>query len=154
MANLRLTANETKARLRHLPEEDVNFPGDTIGLCHSPRMGWFYIGTRPSAKKIAALKTEISELTSRRRVWTMVEGRVARLNRMLPGWSNYFCLGPMSAAYRAIDRHARHRLRQWLSGEHKLHGRGTTRFPVAGLHDELDLTRLSNRPRSFPRAKA
>jgi len=32
-----------------------------------------------------------------------VEGQVARLNRLLTGWSNYFCLGAVSAAYRAVD---------------------------------------------------
>ena len=39
--------------------------------------------------------------------WTEVEDRVARLNRLLLGWSNYFCLGPVSRAYRAVDRHVR-----------------------------------------------
>ena len=30
---------------------------------------------------------------------------VETLNRKLPGWSNYFCLGPVSKAYRAVDNH-------------------------------------------------
>ncbi len=135
-SRLRLTVNEAKTRLCRLPEEGVNFLGYTIGLCHSPRTGKSYIGTRPSAKKIAALKAEISELTSRRWWWTTVEDRVARLNRMLLGWSNDFGLGPVSPAYQAIDRPARHRLWQWLRGKHKLRSRGTTRFPDAMLHDD------------------
>ncbi len=154
MSKLRLTVNETKTRLCRLPEESVNFLGYTIGRCYSPRTGRSYLGTRPSAKKVAALKAEISAMTDRRWLWTTVEDRVAKLNRMLLGWSNYFCLGPVSAAYRAVDRHARHRLRQWLRGKHKLKGRGTTRFPDAYLHDVLGLIRLSDRPRSFPWAKA
>jgi group II intron reverse transcriptase/maturase len=153
MSRLRLTVNETKTRLCRVPEERVNFLGYTIGLCHSPRTGRSYIGTTPSAKKIEALKAEIHELTSRRWLWTTVEDRVGKLNRMLLGWSNYFCLGPVSPAYRAIDRHARHRLRQWLRGKHKLQSRGTTRFPDARLHDEFGLIRLSDRPRHFPWAK-
>lgn len=28
---------------------------------------------------------------------------VAQLNRKLTGWATYFCLGPVSQAYRAID---------------------------------------------------
>lgn len=154
MSQLRLTVNETKTRLCRVPEESVNFLGYTIGLCHSPRTGRSYIGTKPSAKKIEALKAEIHELTSRRWLWTTVEDRVAKLNRTLLGWSNYFCLGPVSATYRAIDRHARHRLRQWLRGKHKVQSRGTTRFPDARLHDEFGLIRLSDRPRTFPWAKA
>jgi RNA-directed DNA polymerase len=154
MSRLRLTVNETKTRLCRVPEESVNFLGYTIGLCHSPRTGRSYIGTTPSAKKIDSLKAEIHELTSRGWLWTTVEDRVAKLNRKLLGWSNYFCLGPVSPAYRALDRHARHRLRQWLRGKHKLQSRGTTRFPDARLHDEFGLMRLSDRPRDFPWAKA
>ena len=154
MLKLRLTVNEVKTRTCRLPEESVHFLGYTIGLCHSARTGRSYIGTTPSAKKIAALKAEIHELTSRRWLWTTVEDRVAKLNRKLRGWSNYFCLGPVSPAYRAIDRHARHRLRQWLRGKHKLQSRGTSRFPDARLHDEFGLIRLCDRPRSFPWARA
>jgi RNA-directed DNA polymerase len=109
---------------------------------------------KPSPKKIDSLKAEIHELTSRRWLWTTVEDPVAKLNRKLLGWSNYFCLGPVSPAYRAIDRHARHRLRQWLRGKHKMQSRGTTRFPDARLHDEFGLIRLSERPRDFLWAKA
>src|SRR5215210_8337199 len=154
MSKLRLTVNETKTRLCRVPEETFDFLGYTIGRCWSPRTGKSSIGTRPSAKKIDRLKRESSDQTSRRWLWTDVEDRVARLNRMLLGWSNSFCLGPVSAAYRAVDRHARHRLRQWLRGKHKLRSRGTSRFPDQDLHDVLGLVRLSDRPKSFPWAKA
>ena len=154
MSKLRLTVNEQQTRLCRVPEDTFDFLGYTIGRCWSPRTGKSYIGTRPSAKKIARLKREISDQTSRRWFWTDVEDRVARLNRMLLGWSNYFCLGPVSAAYRAVDRHARHRLRQWLRRKHKLKSRGTSRFPDQYLHDVLGLVRLSDRPKSFPWANA
>jgi RNA-directed DNA polymerase len=154
MSKLRLTGNETKTRLCRVPEETFGFLGYTIGRCWSPKTGKSYVGTTPSAKKIDRLKREISDQTSRRWLWTDVEERVARLNRMLLGWSNYFRLGPVSASYRAIDRHARHRLRQWLRGKHKLKSRGTTRFPDQYLHNVLGLVRLSDLPKTFPWAKA
>ncbi|WP_315850739.1 reverse transcriptase domain-containing protein [Singulisphaera sp. GP187] len=153
MLRLRLTVNETKTRLCRVPQESVTFLSYTIGLCHSARTGRSYIGTKPSAKAIDSLKAKIHVLTERRWLWTTVEDRVAKLNRMLLGWSNYFCLGPVSPAYQAIDRYTRHRLRQWLRGKHKLQSRGTTRFPDARLHDEFGLIRLCDRPRSFPWAK-
>ena len=53
MSKLKLTVNETKTRLCHVPEETFDFLGYTIGRCYSPRTGRAYIGTRPSAKKIA-----------------------------------------------------------------------------------------------------
>jgi hypothetical protein len=117
-------------------------------------MGHAYIGTRPSKKKILRLCREISEATSGR--WTLkdVEDRVARLNRKLIGWSNYFCLGPVSKAYAAVDQHACKRLRQWLCKKHKVRGSGTTRFPDQYLYNELGLVQLSKRTRNFPWAKA
>jgi RNA-directed DNA polymerase len=154
MSKLRLTVNEVKTRRCHIPAEDVNFLGDTIGRCYSERTGRLYIGTYPSAKKVRRLKDEIRELTDRRWLWTTVEDRVAKLNQVLLGWSNYFCLGPVSRSYRAIDSHARQRLRQWLRAKHKWQSRGTTRASDAYLHEVLGLIRLSARTRSFPWAKA
>lgn len=149
MRKLKLTVNETKTRTCRVPDESFDFPGDTIGRCYSSKTGKSYIGTRPSKKKVQSLCREISELTSRR--WTLqtVEDRVARLNRKLIGWSNYFCLGPVSKAYKAVDHHVCRRLRQWLCGKHKVAGQGTSRFPDEYLHQELNLVRLEVRTRTF-----
>jgi hypothetical protein len=73
---------------------------------------------------------------------------------MLEGWSNYFCLGAVSKAYRSVDVHVTVRLRQWLRRKHKLRSTGQTRFPDSYLYEELGLLRLSERTRSFPWAKA
>src|SRR3954452_4243227 len=59
MSKLRLTVNETKTRLCRVPEETFDFLGYTIGRCYSARTGRPFIGTRPSAKKIAGLRDEI-----------------------------------------------------------------------------------------------
>jgi RNA-directed DNA polymerase len=154
MSKLKLTVNEAKTRRCRVPEESFDFLGYTIGLCHSPRTGRPYLGTYPSAKKVARLRDEIRELTDRRWLWTDVEERVARLNGKLLGWSNYFRLGPVSRAYGALDRHSCHRLRQWLCAKHKVKNRGLSRFPDRYLHEELGLVRLSDRTRHFPWAKA
>jgi RNA-directed DNA polymerase len=154
MSKLRLTVNETKTRQCRVPEETFDFLGYTIGRCYSARTGRPYIGARPSAKKIARLRDEIHELTDRRWHWMAVEDQVGRLNRLLLGWSNYFCLGPVSRTYRAIDQDVRFRLRQWLCGKHKVGTRGTSRFPDQYLSDELGLMRLSVRTKSFPWARA
>ena len=78
---------------------------------------------------------------------------VAKLNRMMNGWANYFCLGPVSKAYRAVDRHARKRLRQWLCAKHKVAGPANRKYPDAILHDAFGLVRLSERTHSFSWAK-
>ena len=62
---------------------------------------------------------------------------MGRLNRVLFGWANYFCLGRASPAYAAIDAHATKRLRQRLCRKHKVEYGGVRALPgreaVAGL---------------------
>ncbi len=146
---LKLTVNEQKTRQCRVPDDSFDFLGYTIGRCYSPKTGKAYIGTRPSKKKVQSLCREISELTSRRWTPLPVEDRIARLNRKLIGWSNYFSLGPVSKAYKAVDQHVCRRLRWWLCGKHKVPGRGTSHFPDEYLHQELNLVRLSVRTRNF-----
>jgi group II intron reverse transcriptase/maturase len=154
MSKLKLTVNETKTRQCRVPDESFDFLGYTIGRCYSPKMGKAYIGTRPSKEKVQSLCLTISEMTSRRWLLLDVADRVGAINRRLIGWSNYFCLGPVSKAYQAVDNHARRRLRQWLCAKHKAPGRGTSRFPDDYLHQELNLVRLTERTRNFSWAKA
>lgn len=150
MARLQLTLNEHKTRVCRLPEETFDFLGYTIGRCYSPKTGGAYLGTRPSKRAVQRVCRAISEQTARRWTTADAEDQVARLNRLLVGWSNYFCLGPVSRAYAAVDRHACRRLRRWLCRKHKVQGRGVSRFPDASLHRELGLVWLPERTRSFP----
>ena len=154
MERLKLTVNETKTRVCRLPEETFDFLGYTIGRCYSTKTGKAYLGTRPSKKRVTRLCRAISEETCRRRTLLEVQDRVEKLNRMLTGWANYFCLGPVSKAYRIVDVHARHRLRQWLCAKHKVKGQGTTRFPDEYLEQTLGLVRLQAKTRNFPWATA
>ena len=154
MSRLKLTVNEAKTRLRRIPEETFDFLGYTIGRCYSPQTGKAYIGTRPSAKVIQRVCREVSELTGRRWAWLDEPEQIARLNRKLEGWANYFCLGQVNKAYQAVDRHTCHRLRQWLRAKHQSRTMGYSRHPNESLHEVLGLTRLKGRRRNFPCAKA
>jgi group II intron reverse transcriptase/maturase len=154
MTKLKLTVNERKTRVCRLPDDTFDFLGYTFGRCFSPKTGRAYYGTRPSKKKITRLCRAISEMTERRWTWQDPAERVGRINRVLIGWSNYFCLGPVSKAYRVVDHHTRDRLRQWLRKKHKLKGRATSIFPDEHLHRQLGLVCLQQRTASFPWAKA
>ncbi len=154
MTKLRLTVNEAKTRLRRVPEETFDFLGFTIGRCYAPRTGQAYLGTRPSAKVIQRLCREISELTGRRWAWLSEAEQVARLNRKLEGWANYFCLGQVSKAYQAVDRHTCHRLRQWLRSKYQSPSLGYSRYSNESLHERLGLVRLKGRKRNLSCAKA
>ena len=153
MKRLKLTVNETKTHVCRVPEESFDFLGYTIGRCWSPATGRAYIGTRPARKRIQRICHEISEETSTRWLLTAVEDRISRLNRKMVGWANYFRLGPVSKAYRAVDAHARLRLRQWLRRKHKASGPNKTRYSDEYLYEQLGLVRLEVRTRNLPWAK-
>ncbi len=154
MRALKLTVNEQKTGVCTLPEGRFDFLGYTIGRCYSPKTGKAYIGTRPSKKAIRHICRAISEATARRWLLKDHQERIAHLNRKLVGWGNYFCLGPVSKAYRSVDSHTRQRLRWWLCNKHRIPGKGTSRFPDEVLYNTLGLTRLEVQTRNLPWANA
>lgn len=154
MERLKLTVNEDKTHLCQIPRERFDFLGYTFGRCYSRKNGHAYIGTRPSRKSVQRMVASISEVTEGRMVLLDAEEIVGRLNRKLTGWANYFCLGPVSPAYRTLDKHVRTRLRRWLCKKHKVASTGHTRFPDKYLYEDLGLVRLAPRTHDLPWAKA
>jgi RNA-directed DNA polymerase len=146
MDKLRLTVNEAKTRLCRGPDEPFNFLGYTVGRCYSPRTGQAYLGVRPSAKKLQELTRKLSEQTERRWQGLEPEEIVARLNRLLRGWGNYFRLGTIAAAYSKANAHARYRLRQWLVRKHPGSGSRGSRYLTDYLYGTLGLLRLQRPP--------
>ena len=104
--------NETKTRVCKLPDEKFDFLGYTFGRCYSPKTGRAYLGTVPSKKRVIRICEAISAMTERDQTLLDQEIVVAKLNRTMIGWANYFCLGPVSNAYNAVENHACKRLRQ------------------------------------------
>ena len=150
MSKLKLAVNESKTRVCTLPEEPFDFLGYTMKRCYSPKTGRAYLGTVPSMKRVKRLCLAVSEITGRHSTQQDVATIVGTLNRKLIGWSNYFCCGPVSNAYRAVDRHTVRRLRQWLRTKHKVQGRGTRRFSDELLYSQFGLVRLKLRTATRP----
>ena len=153
MSKLKLTVNESKTRVCCLPEEKFDFLGYTFGRCYSMKTGRAYLGTVPSKKRVQRICRAISDETGRNKTLLDSKTVVDRLNRMMIGWANYFCLGAVSKAYLALDHHACQRLRRWLCSKHKERWPAYTRFPSASLYDVLGLVRLPKRTASLPWAK-
>jgi RNA-directed DNA polymerase len=154
MTKLKLTVNETKTRVCKLPEEKFDFLGYSFGRCYSTKTGRAYLGTIPSKKRVQRICEAISETTQRKYLQQTAGELVEALNRRINGWANYFCLGPVSKAYQAVERHSRRRLRQWLCAKHKQQGAGTKRYSDELLHAKFGLVRLTHRTASFPWAKS
>ena len=142
MSKLKLTVNEKKTRVCRLPEEKFDFLGYTFGRCYSRQTGRAYLGTTPSKTRVQRICAAISQATGRDQTLLTQETVIQTLNRMMVGWANYFCLGPVGQAYQAIERHARKRLRQWLCTKHKIRWPATTQYPEAALHRTLGLVHL------------
>jgi RNA-directed DNA polymerase len=142
--------NETKTRVCQLPEERFDFLEYTFGRCYSSKTGRAYLGTVPSKKRVNRICETISELTGREQTLLDQEMVVAKLNRTMIGWANYFCLGPVSKPYQAVDQHARHRLLQWMCAKRKLVWPAAKRFPEPSLHEVLGLVCLTKRTSNFP----
>jgi len=154
MSKLKLTVNEKKTRVCKLPEQKFDFLGYTFGRCYSPKTGRVHVGAKPSTKRVQRICKAISQETGRNKTLLAQETVITTLNRMMIGWANYFCLGPVSSAYRAVERHARKRLRQWLCAKHKLRGQATKQFSITVLHQVLGLVELTTRTSSFPWAQS
>jgi RNA-directed DNA polymerase len=126
METLKLTVNDDKTHLCRIPQERFDFLGYTFGRRYSRENGRAHIGTRPSRKSIKRMVDSITKETDRRRTLLDAGYVVGRRNRKLMGWANYFCLGPVSPAHRAINTHVTQRLRRWLCKKHKVAGSGLT----------------------------
>jgi len=154
MGQLKLTVNEEKTRICKVPEGEFDFLGFTFGRMFSPRTGQALLGRRPSKKSIKHVIATIHALTDQARTWQEATELVGRLNRTLRGWANYFQVGSVSKAYRAIDTYTAARLRRWLRKKHKVRRCGYMAYPPEYLYQTLGLIRLSELKRNVPWAKA
>jgi RNA-directed DNA polymerase len=141
MTRLGLTLNEAKTSIRNARQESFDFLGYTFGPHRYRKDGHWYLGASPSKKSVQRLKTKVAEILvpGNHAPWPDVRDR---LNRLLRGWSTYFCYGTRLIAYRAADNYVYNTVRHFLTRRHKVSSHGTTRFPAHVVFGQLGVLRL------------
>jgi len=98
----------------------------------------YYLQRWPSVRSMSRARARVKALTARSQVGAQLEDVIARLNRFLRGWGNYFRTGNAGLKFRQLDRYVEWRLRRLLIKKRgrNLRTEQVERWTDAWFHDQ------------------
>jgi RNA-directed DNA polymerase len=160
LGGLGLTLHPDKTRVVDLRAGKEGF--DFLGCHFRVRMSgklWerrgivrYYLHRWPSVRSMNRARARVKAITARSQVGQQLDVVIARLNRFLRGWSNYFRTGNAGLKFRQLDRYVIWRLRGLLIKKRgrNLHAGQVDRWTEDWFHDQ-GLHKLSGTIR-YPKA--
>jgi RNA-directed DNA polymerase len=156
LGNLGLRLHPDKTKVVDLREGKEGF--DFLGCHFRARMSgklWaqrriirYYLQRWPSVRSMKRARARIKALTARSQVGEQLEDVIARLNRFLRGWGNYFRTGNATTKFTSLDFYVAWRLKRLLikkRGRNLRRGQASTWtrtwFHDQGLHKLLGTIR-------------
>ena len=109
---LGLKINRNKTRIVNLNDEGTHL--DFLGYQFRYNRSWFgngrYLHWGPSEKSLSREKAALTALTANRFGLVPIDQLIAKINRHLTGWMNYFSLGYPYDVFQKIGHHVRSRM--------------------------------------------
>ncbi|MBI4806068.1 MAG: group II intron reverse transcriptase/maturase [Desulfovibrio sp.] len=143
---MKLSLNQNKTSVRNARNDHFTFLGYTFGPRRSKVDGRSRQAAVPASKALQRFHTRIRELL-RPGNQTPIKETVARLNRRLRGWANYFCYDNVGPARQNMDLYVYDRIRSFLRRRHKVGSLGADRFPMSYVFGSLGVVSLRRLPR-------
>ena len=135
---LLLRINEEKSKVVDVEKEAVRFLGFEIRLVRSRRSGRKFALMYPSKKAMKGLYERIRAIANPR-MPVAIEVVVARLNRLLRGWVNYFRIGHASRWFNTVRYYVEKKVRRYIRRVCNKAGYGWKGISREYLYKDLEL---------------
>jgi RNA-directed DNA polymerase len=109
---LKLELHPTKTRLVDMGREGFDFLGFHFHKLKAKKTNKRLPYMWPSQKAMKAIRSELHELTSRKKLAEGLEAIIQQLTPVIRGWRNYFQIGNSTKKLQELDRYVQQRLRR------------------------------------------